>query len=254
LYPSLLDPTDTSRNFENTGQDPYIYYTVLNNGWGLDRDLVRQQIHFGSLIAPAPLQLSYNSTNSQWKGSEPYLLLWSNGGHPGEGADAVRRWTAPQDGNFQVTGRVKDTDAGCGSGVNVSVKQGDNILWQNGIANGDTTGISFTLAGSIAKNDYLDFVINRGSDGNNGCDSTFFDPVITFNPGVISSPTPTVSPSATATPTPKVGDLNNDGIVNSFDWAYMNSKWYTDDPIADINKDGIVNTIDFSMMNANWLK
>jgi hypothetical protein len=62
-----------------------------------------------------------------------------------------------------------------------------------------------------------------------------------------------IEPACSTNPT-KIGDLNNDGIVNSFDWAYMNSKWYTNDSVADINKDGIVNTIDFSMMNQNWLK
>jgi hypothetical protein len=29
-YPSLLDPTDTSSNFERPGQNPYLYYTQLN--------------------------------------------------------------------------------------------------------------------------------------------------------------------------------------------------------------------------------
>lgn len=50
LYPSLLDPEDTSRNFERTGRRPYLYYTRMhpatpeNNG--LDRDLVRVPIEF----------------------------------------------------------------------------------------------------------------------------------------------------------------------------------------------------------------
>ncbi|MBX4187885.1 MAG: hypothetical protein KW793_01990 [Candidatus Doudnabacteria bacterium] len=50
------------------------------------------------------------------------------------------------------------------------------------------------------------------------------------------------------------GDVNNDKIVNSIDWSYMNSKWLTNDPTADLNKDGVVNSIDFSIMNSNWLK
>jgi hypothetical protein len=50
LYSSLLDPNDTSRNFEKTGQRPYLYYTRMhpytpkNNG--LDRDLVRVPLEF----------------------------------------------------------------------------------------------------------------------------------------------------------------------------------------------------------------
>ena len=54
-YPSLLDPDDTSRNFENSGQTPYLYFTRFNNGSGLDRDLLRVQITFnGSSTSPAP--------------------------------------------------------------------------------------------------------------------------------------------------------------------------------------------------------
>ena len=50
LYPSLIDPNDSSRNFEKTGQRPYLYYsrwhayTPANQG--LDRDLVRVPIQF----------------------------------------------------------------------------------------------------------------------------------------------------------------------------------------------------------------
>jgi hypothetical protein len=43
-YPSLLDPEDTSQNFENTGQTPYLYFTRFNNGGSLNRDLLRVQI------------------------------------------------------------------------------------------------------------------------------------------------------------------------------------------------------------------
>jgi hypothetical protein len=53
---------------------------------------------------------------------------------------------------------------------------------------------------------------------------------------------------------PVVGDLNSDGIVNSLDWSYMNSKWFTADTKADLNHDGIVNSIDFSILNNNWQK
>ncbi len=50
------------------------------------------------------------------------------------------------------------------------------------------------------------------------------------------------------------GDLNGDKIVNSLDWSFMNSKWFTTDSTADLNHDGLVNAIDFSLLNANWFK
>jgi len=50
LYPSLIDPDDTSRNFEITGQRPYLYFTRMHpataKNEGLDRDLVRVRIEF----------------------------------------------------------------------------------------------------------------------------------------------------------------------------------------------------------------
>jgi len=50
LYPSLLDPADTSQNFERTGKRPYLYYTRMHPytepNRGLDRDLVRVPIEF----------------------------------------------------------------------------------------------------------------------------------------------------------------------------------------------------------------
>lgn len=49
-YPSLIDPNDTSRNFEVTGRRPYLYYTRRHRNTrqtrGLDRDLVRVPIQF----------------------------------------------------------------------------------------------------------------------------------------------------------------------------------------------------------------
>ncbi len=48
LYPSLIDHSDTSINFERAGQTPYLYYTRFNDG-GLDRDLVRVPLTFTRL-------------------------------------------------------------------------------------------------------------------------------------------------------------------------------------------------------------
>jgi len=46
-YPSLLDPSDNSRNFEFTGREAYIYFTKFNGPYGsIDRDLMRQKIRF----------------------------------------------------------------------------------------------------------------------------------------------------------------------------------------------------------------
>jgi hypothetical protein len=49
IYPSLLDPTSSSRNFDTTGREPYLYFT--REHWSacrqtFDRDLMRVRIRF----------------------------------------------------------------------------------------------------------------------------------------------------------------------------------------------------------------
>ncbi|PJE64651.1 MAG: hypothetical protein COU90_02305 [Candidatus Ryanbacteria bacterium CG10_big_fil_rev_8_21_14_0_10_43_42] len=60
------------------------------------------------------------------------------------------------------------------------------------------------------------------------------------------------SDSTITLPQLRGGDLNNDGIINSFDWSFMNTRWFGSDLAADLNRDGVVNSIDFSFMNRNW--
>ncbi len=43
-YPSLVDPNDTSRNFEITGASPYMYFTRINRMNPLDFDLLRVRV------------------------------------------------------------------------------------------------------------------------------------------------------------------------------------------------------------------
>ncbi len=45
-YPSLIDPQDTSRNFEVVGASPYMYFSRFNKGWPLEIDLVRVRVQF----------------------------------------------------------------------------------------------------------------------------------------------------------------------------------------------------------------
>lgn len=126
--------------------------------------------------------LTWDAGGNRWRGVEPYLLLWSGGGHPGNGRDAVLRWTAPQAGSARVTGRASDGHVGCGTdGVVASIRKGQTSLWQRTIAKDDTAGASFDLTANLAAGEALDFVIHKGAD--NGCDSTRFDPAIGLTAG-----------------------------------------------------------------------
>lgn len=70
-YPSLIDPTDTSRNFEVTEQEPYLYFTrahppTKDNKWGLDRDLVRIPIRFSQETIPTAWEFDQSGNDEGW--------------------------------------------------------------------------------------------------------------------------------------------------------------------------------------------
>jgi len=124
--------------------------------------------------------MTWSSSKNLWQGAETYLVLWNSGGHPGNAADAQRRWVAPSSGTIRITGKANDLDTGGGGGVTVSIRKGSTVLWQQAIANGNTTGLSYDVTTSVTAGQAIDFVINRGADGNNNSDSTGFDPTITY--------------------------------------------------------------------------
>ena len=71
LYPSLLDPESKSRNFEDTGQRPYLFFTHFNvayNSGGcymsLDRDLLRIPMEFSNQVPGGPAAALAASTTS----------------------------------------------------------------------------------------------------------------------------------------------------------------------------------------------
>ena len=130
----------------------------------------------GAQLTYRPPENPYPS--DAWQGSEQYLIVWRDGGHPGNTKDSVRRWTAPTAGTIRITGNAHDGDPACGSGVAVLIKKGATTLWQEAIRNGDSTGINFDIKTAVRQNDAIDFVINRGADGDILCDTTIFDPTI----------------------------------------------------------------------------
>lgn len=64
-YPSLIDHNDTTRNFEQTGETCYLYYTKWNSGT-YDRDLVRVPVTFAKRSVSS---FVINSTGNQDDGT-----------------------------------------------------------------------------------------------------------------------------------------------------------------------------------------
>ena len=130
--------------------------------------------------------MSWVASNSWWKGNETYLLLWSDGGHPGASGQAIRRWTAPTAGTVRVTGKAWDAHdcrsqniGADGVSVLIVIPVPGTTVWSATIAEGNTTGISFDQTVTVSAGTILDFRIKRGPS-NNYCDSTGFNPTITY--------------------------------------------------------------------------
>ena len=64
------------------------------------------------------------------------------------------------------------------------------MLWQQAIANGNTTGFNFNVTTTVTAGQAIDFHINRGADGNWNNDPTAFDPTITLTTGDTAPPPP----------------------------------------------------------------
>jgi hypothetical protein len=169
--------------------------------------------------------MTFNSAGNYWQGAETYLLLTRFEAHPGSGADAVRRWVAPGAGTVQITGQISDLDGSCGGGVMVSIRNGSTVLWQQVLANGNTTGIAFNVTTGVSTGTTLDFVLNQGSDGNNWCDWTIFDPLITYTSiGTSTTSTTTTPPTTTTTSTTTYrASTDFSGIQGQRGWYYQDS-------------------------------
>jgi len=134
-----------------------------------------QGFHGWYYLSSTGAQLTWNG--NFWSGTDGYIGLWNDGGHPGNSTDAVRRWVAPAAGSVQITGTTFDGDTSCGiDGVQVTIKKNGAVLWQQTIAAGDTTGYSFNLSNTVATGDQLDFVTNKLTTS--ACDNTVFMPTI----------------------------------------------------------------------------
>ena len=152
---------------------PYPIYTA--SGDFSDTQGVNQWSYLDSVGGA----ISYDVGSSTWIGSEPYILIWGSGAHPGSAVDTIRRWTAPGSGTIRITGNAYDVDTAGGDGVLVSIKKNSTVLWQNTIANGDTTGFSYDLTTTVVTGNTIDFVVNKIANNNN--DSTAFNPTIVYN-------------------------------------------------------------------------
>jgi RHS repeat-associated protein len=167
---------------DSTNFDPTIAYTPLAGTYRASADFSNVQGQRGWYYLDSNgAQMTFDAGNNWWRGAETYNVIWADGEHPGSASDAVRRWVAPVGGTVRITGGASDANAVCGDGVSVTISKGAQVLWQQIISNGNTTGFSYDLTTIVAAGDQISFAVNKRAE--NGCDSTNFDPTITYTGG-----------------------------------------------------------------------
>lgn len=120
----------------------------------------------------------WDPTIKIWTGNEMYALIGQGWMTPGMKGDVVLAWTAPQSGTVHITGTVSKRDITCGDGVVAFVSHNATQLWEQTIAYNDDTGKAYNLTLSITAGDRVYFELNN--NGNNYCDSTSWNPTITY--------------------------------------------------------------------------
>jgi hypothetical protein len=134
LYPSLLDPATKTRNFERTGQRPYLFFTHFNvayNSGGcwmsVDRDLLRIPIAFSNQQPGGPSAALAASTTSARAG-EP-VTFDASGSRDADGSIVRYEWDLDGDGTYERdTGKdpTTSTTYTAPDVVTVTVRVSDN--------------------------------------------------------------------------------------------------------------------------------
>jgi hypothetical protein len=134
LYPSLLDPESDTRNFETTGQHPYLFMTHFNvqyNQGGCfmsnDRDLVRIPIELSNQEPGGPAAAMSASTTSPRAGEA--VTFDASGSKDTDGSIVKHEWDLDGDGTYERnTGAnpITETTYGKADKVTVTVRVTDN--------------------------------------------------------------------------------------------------------------------------------
>ena len=122
--------------------------------------------------------LSYDAAAALW-GAAGQVLVARDRQAPGAAADAVRSWTADQDGDIRITGRARKTGAG-GDGVRVETVHVAETIWSTEIAGDDLGGVTHDVTRRVRKGDEIHFRVGRRV--NFQFDSTAWDPRILLTP------------------------------------------------------------------------
>lgn len=144
LYPSLLDPSSNSRNFETAGQQAYLFFT--RQSWvscaqTLDRDLIRIPIQFTGSASSPTASLGASPTAAQV--GEPVMFDASASGDS-NGVIADYKWDLDGNGSFE-------TDTGADPTVSHSYDRPGNVSVAVRVTDGGGDSADATHAVTIAR-------------------------------------------------------------------------------------------------------
>jgi RHS repeat-associated protein len=139
--------------------------------------------------------MTYNSSNAWWNGPDSLCIVSTNWQHPGSSTcDSVRTWVAPSAGTVLLTTNGPITlRTGCGSmspQVQIRLLKNGVQIWPavgwQAITHGQSLPFS-PLTISVASGDHVQFVL--AEVGGNACDTTTWDPRVTYTEGWIETTT-----------------------------------------------------------------
>ena len=120
--------------------------------------------------------------SSYWSGPD-WTRVGRDWQHSGEHTSSVRRFTVPRDGSITVSGRVFKADTNGGDGVHASIRHNSHTVWECDLDATDAQGADPALTLNVHAGDRLRFVLHRR--GAIACDTTHWDPVITYADGAV---------------------------------------------------------------------
>ena len=115
-----------------------------------------------------------------WTGGETWTRIGKDWMHPGNACDVARVFVAPSDGHVTVSGTVKKLHL-AGDGVRTSILHNMNRVWSAELNGNDAVGRKADFALTVRQGDAVCFVVNRRGD--NACDTTGWDPVVSYEGG-----------------------------------------------------------------------
>jgi hypothetical protein len=159
----------------NQGQTPASLAKIALAGWsfrvaeGLDNLRYRPMTYRSDVW--------YGST--YWTGPD-WTRVGKDWHHPGENTPSIRRFSCPKDGRATITGRVYKAHLD-GDGVRVAILHGKQTVWQAELEGRDAKGLEPSLSLEVRHGDAIRFLVHKR--GQIFCDTTRWDPVITYADG-----------------------------------------------------------------------